>query len=78
MDIPKIARQVIKDIGYDRAKFGFDCDTCAVITSIDEQSPDIAMGVNKGLEAKAVSYTHLDVYKRQGGGGGPRRCQVFP
>ena len=50
--IPKIARQVIKDIGYDRAKFGFDCDTCAVITSIDEQSPDIAMGVNKGLEAK--------------------------
>ena len=52
VDIPKIARQVIKDIGYDRAKFGFDCDTCAVITSIDEQSPDIAMGVNKGLEAK--------------------------
>ena len=52
VDIPKIARQVIKDIGYDRAKFGFDCDTCAVITSIDEQAPDIAMGVNKGLEAK--------------------------
>ncbi len=52
VEIPKIARQVIKDIGYDRAKFGFDCDTCAVITSIDEQSPDIAMGVNKGLEAK--------------------------
>ena len=52
VDIPKIARQVIKDIGYDRAKFGFDCDTCAVITSIDEQSPDIAMGVNKGREAK--------------------------
>ena len=52
VDIPKIARQVIKDTGYDRAKFGFDCDTCAVITSIDEQSPDIAMGVNKGLEAK--------------------------
>ena len=52
VDIPKIARQVVRDIGYDRAKFGFDCDTCAVVTSIDEQSPDIAMGVDKCLEAK--------------------------
>ena len=52
VDIPKIARQVVKDIGYDRAKFGFDCSTCAVITSIDEQSGDIAMGVDKCLEAK--------------------------
>ncbi|MGE4276814.1 MAG: methionine adenosyltransferase [Lawsonibacter sp.] len=52
VDIPKIARQVVREIGYDRAKFGFDCDTCAVITSIDEQSPDIAMGVDKCLEAK--------------------------
>jgi len=52
VDIPKIARQVVKDIGYDRAKFGFDCGTCAVITSIDEQSGDIAMGVDKCLEAK--------------------------
>ena len=52
VDIPKIARQVGKEIGYDRAKFGFDCDTCAVVTSIDEQSPDIAMGVDKCLEAK--------------------------
>ncbi len=52
VDIPKIARQVVRDIGYDRAKFGFDCDTCAVITSIDEQSPDIALGVDKCLEAK--------------------------
>ena len=51
VDIPKIARQVIRDIGYDRAKFGFDCDTCGIITSIDEQSCDIAMGVDKGLEA---------------------------
>ena len=51
VDIPKIARQVVRDIGYDRAKFGFDCDTCAVLTSIDEQSPDIAMGVDKCLEA---------------------------
>ena len=43
VDIPKIARQVIRDIGYTRAKFGFDCDTCSVLTSIDEQSPDIIM-----------------------------------
>ena len=52
VDIPKIARQVVREIGYDRAKFGFDCDTCAVLTSIDEQSPDIALGVDKCLEAK--------------------------
>ena len=52
VDIPHIAREVIREIGYDRAKFGFDCDTCAVLTSIDEQSPDIAMGVDKSLEAK--------------------------
>ena len=50
-DIAKIAREVIRDIGYDRAKYGFDCDTCAVLTSIDEQTPDIAMGVDKSLEA---------------------------
>jgi S-adenosylmethionine synthetase len=52
VDIPKIVRETIRDIGYTRAKFGFDCDTCAVLTSIDEQSPDIALGVNKALEAK--------------------------
>jgi len=52
VDIPRIVRETIREIGYDRAKFGFDCDTCAVITSIDEQSPDIAMGVNKALEAR--------------------------
>jgi S-adenosylmethionine synthetase len=52
VDIPKIARQVVLDIGYDRAKFGFDGNTCAVITSIHEQSGDIAMGVNKAFEAK--------------------------
>ena len=46
-DIPKIARGVIREIGYDRAKFGFDCDTCAVLTAIDEQSPDISMGVDR-------------------------------
>ena len=52
VDIPKTVREVVREIGYDRAKFGFDCDTCAVITSIDEQSGDIAMGVDKCLEAK--------------------------
>ena len=52
VDIPNIAREVIREIGYDRAKYGFDCDTCGVITSIDEQSCDIAMGVDQGLEAK--------------------------
>ena len=51
-DIPKVVRDTIREIGYDRAKYGFDCDTCAVITSIDEQSPDIAMGVDKSLESK--------------------------
>jgi len=55
VDIPKLARQVVKEIGYDRAKFGFDSQTCAVITSIDEQSGDIAMGVDKCLEAKEGS-----------------------
>lgn len=52
VDIPRIAREVIQEIGYDRAKFGFDCDTCAVLTSIDEQSADIAMGVDNALESK--------------------------
>ena len=51
-DIPKIVRETIRGIGYDRAKYGFDCETCAVLTSIDEQSSDIAMGVDKALEAK--------------------------
>ncbi|WHH61527.1 methionine adenosyltransferase [Petroclostridium sp. X23] len=52
VDIPKIVRETIKGIGYDRAKYGFDGETCAVLTAIDEQSPDIAMGVDKALEAK--------------------------
>ena len=52
IDIPKIVRSVIKDIGYDRAKYGFDGSTCAVLTAIDEQSGDIAMGVDKALEYK--------------------------
>ncbi|MDI9514425.1 MAG: methionine adenosyltransferase [Clostridiaceae bacterium] len=52
VDIPRIVRETIREIGYDRAKYGFDCDTCAVLTSIDEQSPDIAMGVNEAFEAR--------------------------
>ena len=60
VDIPKIAREVIREIGYDRAKFGFDCDTCGVITSIDEQYGDIAMGVDKGLEAKETESNEED------------------
>ncbi|MDH7497610.1 MAG: methionine adenosyltransferase [Syntrophomonadaceae bacterium] len=52
VDIPRLARETIREIGYTRAKYGFDCDTCAVITSIDEQSPDIALGVDRALEAK--------------------------
>ena len=52
VDIPKIVRDVVRDIGYDRAKFGFDCETCAVLTSIHEQSADIAMGVNESLERR--------------------------
>ncbi|MEG1782770.1 MAG: S-adenosylmethionine synthetase N-terminal domain-containing protein, partial [Oscillospiraceae bacterium] len=49
VNIPEIARGVIKDIGYDRAKYGFDCETCSVLTSIDKQSPDIALGTNDGV-----------------------------
>ena len=52
IDIQKIARNTIREIGYDRAKYGFDADTCAVISAIDDQSSDIAMGVDKSLEAK--------------------------
>ncbi|WP_455506856.1 methionine adenosyltransferase [Clostridium sp.] len=52
VDIPKVVRNTIKEIGYDRAKYGFDCDTCSVLTSIDEQSSDIAMGVDEALESR--------------------------
>lgn len=52
VDIPRIVRETIRSIGYTRAKYGFDCDTCSVMTSIDEQSTDIALGVDKALEAK--------------------------
>lgn len=60
VDIPKIVRQVIGEIGYDRAKYGFDADTCAVLTCIDEQSSDIALGVDKALEAKSGSASDAD------------------
>ena len=53
VDIPKVVRKTIREIGYDRAKYGFDCDTCSVLTSIDEQSGDIAMGVDEALESRA-------------------------
>ena len=52
VDIPKVVRETVREIGYDRAKYGFDCDTCSVMTTIDEQSADIAMGVDEALEAK--------------------------
>ena len=60
VDIPKIVRKTVEEIGYVRAKYGFDADTCAVLTSINEQSPDIAMGVNKALEQKEYSNDELD------------------
>lgn len=56
VDIPKIVRETVAEIGYTRAKYGFDAETCAVLTSIDEQSPDIAMGVDKPLEAREGTY----------------------
>ena len=61
VDIPRVVRETIRSLGYTRAKFGFDADTCAVITSIDEQSPDIAMGVNKALEARIGEMTDTEI-----------------
>src|SRR5665648_1223977 len=78
VDIPHVVRETIRGVGYTRAKYGFDADTCAVLTSIGEQSADIALGVNRALEAKsgemtdsdieaigagAVSYTHLRAHE---------------
>ena len=57
VDIQKVVRETVREIGYDRAKYGFDCDSCAVISSIHEQSPDIALGVDKSLEAKSGETT---------------------
>ena len=59
VDIQKIVRETVRKIGYDRAKYGFDCDTCGVITAIDEQSKDIALGVDKALEAKEAGEKNM-------------------
>lgn len=61
VDIQKIVRNTIREIGYDRAKYGFDCDTCGVITALDEQSADIALGVDKALEAKENKMSDEDI-----------------
>lgn len=61
VDIPRTVRQTIREIGYTRAKFGFDADTCAVLTSIDEQSADIALGVDKALEAKTGEMSENEI-----------------
>jgi S-adenosylmethionine synthetase len=61
VDIPKLVRRKILDIGYDNADYGFDGRTCAVVTSIDEQSPDIAMGVNKALEARTGEMSETEI-----------------
>ena len=57
VDFSSVVRETVREIGYDRAKYGFDCDTCAVISSIHEQSPDIALGVDRSLEAKEGDIT---------------------
>ncbi|MDR0879097.1 MAG: methionine adenosyltransferase [Clostridioides sp.] len=67
VDIPQLVRETVRGIGYTRAKYGFDCDTCAVITSIDEQSSDIAMGVDEGLESKAGELTNEEIEKTGAG-----------
>ena len=61
VDIQKVVRETVREIGYDRAKYGFDCDTCGVITALDEQSADIAMGVDKALEAKENKMSDEDI-----------------
>ena len=60
VDMPKIVRETIREIGYTNATYGFDCNTSAVLTSIDEQSPDIAMGVDKALEAREGEFDEID------------------
>ena len=61
VDIQKLVRETVREIGYDRAKYGFDCDTCGVITAIDEQSADIALGVDKALEAKEHTMSEEEI-----------------
>ncbi|MDI9370877.1 MAG: methionine adenosyltransferase [Synergistaceae bacterium] len=67
VDIPKLARDIIKDIGYTRAKYGFDGDTCAVLTAIDEQSRDIARGVDKALEVRELQVSEEDIARTGAG-----------
>ncbi|MCK9906815.1 methionine adenosyltransferase, partial [Frankia sp. Cpl3] len=61
VDIQRLVRETIRGIGYDRAKFGFDADTCGVITAIGEQSADIALGVNQALEAREGQMTDAEI-----------------
>ena len=61
VDIPHIVRETIREIGYTRAKYGFDCDTCGILVSLDEQSSDIAMGVDEALEAKEGQKDKFDM-----------------
>lgn len=61
IDIQSIVRETVREIGYDRAKYGFDCDTCGVITALDKQSADIAMGVDKALEAKEHTMSEEEI-----------------
>jgi S-adenosylmethionine synthetase len=69
LDIPKIAREAIRKIGYDNAAYGFDCNTCAVIVAVDKQSPDIDMGVSKALEVRGKKkLSKEDIYNSQGAG----------
>ena len=68
VDIPKIIRETVRDIGYTRAKYGFDCDTCGVLVSLDEQSSDIAMGVDEAKEAKDAKGGNKDEFDAIGAG----------
>ena len=61
VDFQQIIRDTIREIGYDRAKYGFDADTCAVVIALDKQSPDIAMGVDKALEAKESNMSDEEI-----------------
>ncbi|GHS98358.1 S-adenosylmethionine synthase [Synergistales bacterium] len=67
VDIPKLAREIVKEIGYTRAKYGFDGETCSVITAIDEQSSDIALGVDNALEVRNQTVTEADIAKTGAG-----------